>query len=190
GQMGAARIESLSVRYYGDLASGTHPLIVNSALVGLFHAILSDTVTEVNARAVAKARGIDLVESSSTRGRSFTSLLSLKLTTSEGERYVEGTVVPGHGPRLVLLNGVPLEAQLPGTTILFMNNDQPGVIGQIGTILGKHEINIANFALGRSEGGAVAAVNVDEPADKRISEDVMKEIRALKPVRNAWLVRV
>ena len=172
------------------MPSGTHPLIVNAALVGLFKAILNDTVTEVNARAVAKARGIELTESSSTRGRTFRSLLSLKLTTSAGDRHVEGTVVPGFGPRLILLNGVPLDAQLPGTTLLFMNNDQPGVVGQIGTILGKHNINIANFGLGRSETGAVAAVNVDEPADKKIDEAVMREIRALKPVKNAWLVRV
>src|SRR6478735_4099118 len=178
--MGEARIESLSVRYYGEFASGTHPLLVNAALVGLFHAILNDTVTEVNARAVAKARGIELTESASSRARSFRSLISLKLHTSAGERHVEGTVVPGYGPRLVLLNGVPLEAPLPGTTILFMNNDQPGVIGEIGTILGKHNINIANFALGRNETGAVAAVNVDD-GDRKIGEDVMKEIRGLKP---------
>jgi D-3-phosphoglycerate dehydrogenase / 2-oxoglutarate reductase len=191
GQMGEARIEGLSVRYYGELASGTHPLIVNAALVGLFKAILSDdAVTAVNARAVAKARGIELTESSSTRGRTFRSLLSVKLMTSAGERHVEGTVVPGYGPRLVLLNGVPLEAQLTGTTILFMNNDEPGVIGQIGTILGKHRVNIANFGLGRSQNGAVAAVNVDEPAGTKISEDVMRDIRGLKPVKNAWLVRV
>jgi len=190
GQMGEARIEGLSVRYYGELASGTHPLIINAALVGLFHAILNDTVTEVNARAVAKARGIELTESSSTRGRTFRSLLSLKLTTSAGDRHVEGTIVPGYGPRLVLLNGVPIDAQLPGTTILFMNNDQPGVIGQIGTILGKHNINIANFALGRSETGAVAAVNVDELPSHKIGGDVMKEICDLPAVKNAWLVRV
>jgi len=190
GQMGEARIESLSVRYYGELAAGNHPLIINSALVGLFHAILNDTVTEVNARAVAKARGIELTESASSRARSFRSLISLKLHTSAGERHVEGTVVPGFGPRLVLLNGVPLEASLSGTTILFMNNDEPGVIGHIGTILGKHRINIANFALGRSETGAVAAVNVDEPEGHRIGDDVMNEIRALGAVRNAWLVRV
>ena len=147
-------------------------------------------MTEVNARAVAKARGIELTESSSTRNRTFRSLLSLKLQTSSGGRHVEGTIVPGFGPRLVLLNGVPVDAQLAGTTILFMNNDQPGVIGQIGTILGQHDINIANFALGRNDTGAVAVVNVDEPADKKIGENVMKEIRALKPVRNAWLVRV
>jgi D-3-phosphoglycerate dehydrogenase len=156
----------------------------------LFHAILNDPVTEVNARAVAKARGIDLTESSSTRQRSFTSLVSLQLTTSEGVRHVEGTVVPGHGPRLVVLNGVPLEAQLPGTTILFNNDDQPGVIGEIGTLLGKHRINIANFALGRNEHGAVAAVNVDESPDTKIDQSVMKEIRAIQAVKNAWLVRV
>lgn len=190
GQMGEARIQTLSVRYYGDLATGSHPLIANAALVGLFHAILNDTVTEVNARAVAKARGIELTESSSTRSRNFTSLISIKLTTSEGERYVEGTVAPDHGSRLVLLNGVPLEAQLSGTTILFMNNDQPGVVGEIGTLLGKHHINIAGFALGRNENGAVAAVNVDESPNKRIAEDVMKEIRSIKAVKNAWLVRV
>ena len=112
--MGEARIESLSVRYYGELASGNHPLILNAALVGLFQAILSDTVTEVNARAVAKARGIELTESASTRLRSFRSLLSVKLHTSEGERHVEGTVVQGYGPRLVLLNGVPLDAPAAG----------------------------------------------------------------------------
>lgn len=186
GQMGQARIEQLSVRYYGELAAGDHPLIINAALVGLFHAILNDTVTEVNARAVAKTRGIELTESTSSRARSFRSLISLKLQTSEGERYVEGTVVPGFGARLVLLNGVPIEASLSGTTILFMNDDQPGVIGQIGTILGKHGINIAGFALGRNEQGAVAAVNVDNP----VSDAVMNEIRGLKPVKNAWLVRV
>ena len=90
----------------------------------------------------------------------------------------------------MLLNGVPIDAELPGTTILFMNDDQPGVIGQIGTLLGQKNINIANFALGRNEAGAVAAVNVDEAAEKKIGEDVMGEIRALKPVKNAWLVRV
>jgi D-3-phosphoglycerate dehydrogenase len=190
GQMGEARIQSLSVRYYGELAEGTHPLIINAALVGLFQAILSESVTEVNARLMAKARGIELTESSSTRPRSFRSLLSIKLQTSEGERYVEGTVVPGHGPRLVLLNGVPLEAPLPGTTILFMNNDEPGVIGGIGTILGKHGVNIGNFALGRNAHGAVAAVNVDESPDTTISDSVMQEIRGLKAVKNAWLVRV
>ena len=188
GQMGEARIESLGVRYYGDLASGQHPLIANAVLVGLFQAILSDTVTEVNARAVATARGIDLVESSSTRSREYRSLLSVKLMTSDGERWVEGTVAANNS-RLVLLNGVPIEAPLTGTLLLLANHDQPGVIGEVGTILGKHGINIGNFALGRNGTGAVGVVNVDEPGEQ-IGEDVLTAIRAVKPVKAAWLVRV
>lgn len=188
GQMGEARIQSLSVRYYGDLATGQHPLILSAALAGLFQAILSDVVTEVNAKAVAAARGIDLIESSSTRQRNYRSLISLKLTTSSGERYVEGTVLPGHGPRLVLLDGVPLEAPLAGTILLFENKDQPGVVGQLGTILGKHGVNIANFALGRTEAGAVGAVQLDEP--QPIPASVLDEIRAMKQLKAAWLVRV
>ncbi|MEO8678435.1 MAG: phosphoglycerate dehydrogenase [Vicinamibacterales bacterium] len=188
GQMGEARIESLGVRYYGELASGTHPLIVNAVLVGLFKAILSDVVTAVNARAVAKARGIELTESSSTRGRSFRSLLSVKMTTSNGDRWVEGTVA-ANGARLILLNGVPVDAPLSGSLLLLANHDQPGVIGEVGTILGRHGINIANFALGRSDSGAVGVVNVDEPGSQ-IGEDVVNEIRAVGPVKAAWLVRV
>ena len=145
-------------------------------------------MTEVNARAVAAARGIDLIESSSTRARDYRSLLSVKMMTSDGERWVEGTVAANHS-RLILLNGVPIEAPLNGTLLLLANNDQPGVIGEVGTILGKHGINIANFALGRSGTGAVGAVNVDEPGEQ-IGEDVLKAIRGVKPVKAAWLVRV
>ncbi|MCC7243973.1 MAG: phosphoglycerate dehydrogenase, partial [Acidobacteria bacterium] len=83
GQMGEARIETMSVRYYGELA-GSHPLIVSAVLVGLFRAILSDPVTAVNARATAAARGIDIIESTSTRTRNFRSLLSVKLLTDRG----------------------------------------------------------------------------------------------------------
>jgi D-3-phosphoglycerate dehydrogenase / 2-oxoglutarate reductase len=188
GQMGEARIESLSVRYYGDLATGQHPLIVNAVLVGLFKAILSDTITPVNARSTASARGIELTESSSTRPRTQRSLVSIKLATSTGERWVEGTVAAS-GARLILLNGVPVDAPLGGLVFLLANHDQPGVIGEVGTILGRHGINIANFALGRSESGAVAVVNVDEPGSE-IGEDVVKAIRAVGPVKAAWLVRV
>ncbi len=186
GQMGEARIESLGVRYYGEL-TGQHPLIVNSVLVGLFKAILSDPVTAVNARATAALRGIDIVESSSSRARNFRSLLSVKLVTDAGDRWVEGTVAD-RAPRLVLLNGVPVEAPLGGTLLLLSNSDQPGVIGEVGTILGRHGVNIANFALGRGEGGAVGVVNVDDPDGKL--EGLLAEIRGVKAVRHAWAVRV
>jgi D-3-phosphoglycerate dehydrogenase / 2-oxoglutarate reductase len=186
GQMGEARIEGLGVRYYGELG-GQHPLIVNAVLVGLFRAILSDPVTAVNARATAAARGIEITESSSTRSRNFRSLLSVKLITDAGERWVEGIVVDRQ-PRLVLLNGVPVDAPLGGTLLLIANHDQPGVIGEVGSLLGRHRVNIANFALGRGEGGAVGVVNVDDAAGA--VDGLLDEIRGVTAVKAAWVVRV
>ena len=107
-------------------------------------------------------RGIDIVESRSSRSRHFTSLVSIKLHTSDGERWVEGTVFEPNSPRLVSVRGVNVEAPLAGTMLIIANDDQPGVIGEVGTILGRHGVNIANFALGRNETGAVGVVNVDE----------------------------
>jgi D-3-phosphoglycerate dehydrogenase len=75
-----------------------------------------------------------------------------------------------------------------GALLLISNNDQPGVIGEVGTILGRHGVNIANFALGRGAGGAVGVVNVDDPAGKM--EGLLGEIRAVKAVKDAWAVRV
>ena len=189
GQMGDARIEGVGVRYYGELARASNPLLLSAVLVGLFRAILSEAVTAVNARAVAAARGIEIEESQSSRRRSYASLISIKLQTSAGERWVEGTVVRGQ-PRLVELNGVDIEAPLEGTMLLMMNNDQPGVIGAVGTILGRHNINIANFALGRTGTGAVGVVNVDDPEGDGLSKKVLDEIRAVPAVKTVWAVRV
>lgn len=190
GQMGDARIEGVSVRYYGELARASNPLILSAVLVGIFRAILSESVTAVNARAVAAARGIEITESQSSRHRSFASLISVKLETSAGERWVEGTVVRGE-PRLVLLNGVAIEAPLEGTMLLMMNNDQPGVIGAVGTILGRHHINIASFALGRIAGGtAVGIVNIDDPTESGVAKDVVAEIQAAPGVNEVWVARV
>lgn len=189
GQMGEARIEGVVVESFGELAATRTPLVADGVLVGLFAAILSDPVTAVNARAVAAARGISVTESQISRPRPFTSLLSVKLVTSSGERWVEGTVID-RSPRLVLVDGVFVEAPLGGTLLLLHNHDQPGVIGDVGTILGRHRINIANFALGRGEHGAVGVVNLDETqGGESVGEDTLLEIRTVKAVKDARVVR-
>ena len=189
GQMGDARIEGVSVRYYGELAGTPNPLIVSAVLEGLFLAILSEAVTPVNARSIAESRGIEITESHSTRPRIYTSLVSIKMQTSAGERWVEGTVVRGQ-PRLVLLNGVSIEAPIDGSMLLMMNNDQPGVIGAVGTILGRQGINIANFALGRNETGAVGIVNIDDQNGNALTKPILEELRRVPAIRAVWAVRV
>jgi D-3-phosphoglycerate dehydrogenase len=191
-QMGTARIEELGVRYYGALVESRGvEVIAASAAAGLLRPILSSGVSIVNARAAARARGIDIVESRSTRSRHFTSLLSIKLRTDAGERWVEGTVFEPNSPRLVSVRGVDVEAPLGGTMLIVANDDQPGVIGEVGTILGRHRVNIASFALGRSDTGAIGVVNVDEDArEPRVLDAAVDELRRVPAIREAWIIRL
>ena len=186
-QMNEGRVKALGVRYYGDLAASRTDMIANAVLVGLFTPMLEAGVTPVNARNVAHERGIEIIESRSTRSRNYTSLLSVKLHTPDGERWVEGAVFERTLPRLVLLDGISVEAPLEGTMIVIRNTDQPGVIGAIGTILGRHNVNIANFALGRQADSAVGVVIVDAPS---VPDAVLDEIRKVKGIREARKVRL
>jgi D-3-phosphoglycerate dehydrogenase len=194
-QLTSGRTESIGVRYYGGLAESSNELIASSVLVGFFRQILSAGVTLVNARRVAAERGIDVVETRSARPRNFTNLLSVKLLTSEGEpgrseHWVEGTVFEQSGPRLVLLDGIPVEAPLDGTLLVIRNQDTPGVIGEVGSVLGRHGVNIANFALGRDDNGAVGVVNVDERGATRVEDEILASLKAVPAIRDARVLRI
>jgi D-3-phosphoglycerate dehydrogenase len=194
GQMGAARIETIALRYYGALAdSRAASILAAAATVGILRPILSGSISIVNARSVARERGIDIVETTSTRQRHYTSLVSLKLHTSDGERWAEGTVFEPNTPRLVSVRGIAVDAPLAGTMLIICNDDQPGVIGEVGTILGRQHVNIANFALGRNETGAIGIVNVDEEAGTAGAGSLDAAVEAIKKVpavRDVWLVRL
>lgn len=188
-QLEEARTHAVGVRYYGALTDAPADLLTSAVLVGLFKRMLASGISLVNARAVAAGRGVEVVESRSTRGRDFTSLISVKLHTSGGERWVEGAVFEPGTPRLVLVDGVAVEAPLEGTLIVLCNDDRPGVIGEVGTILGRHGINIGTFALGRGPAGAVGVVSVDAPGGQ-IDDRVVQEVRRAAAVRSAVAVRI
>ena len=190
-QLATGRTHGVSIRYYGPLVSARSEMLASAVVAGVLQPLLSSAVTIVNARAVAVQRGIEIIETRSSRPRDFTNLLSVKLRTNEAEYWVEGTVFEPGSPRLASVDGVEIDAPLEGTLIVIKNNDQPGVIGEIGTILGRHGLNIANFALGRSPEGAVGLVKIDEPQnDDGSLRRALAEIKAAKAVRSASLVRV
>jgi len=117
--------------------------------------------------------------------------MPMRLRTDAGDRWVEGTVFEPNSPRLVSVRGVDVEAPLGGTMIIIANTDRPGVIGEVGTILGRHGVNIASFALGRSELGAIGVVNVDEEAGApRILDGAVEELRKVPAIREAWVIRL
>lgn len=188
-QMNDHRPHTVGIRFYGDLAAARSDMIVSGVLLGLLRPILESGVTLVNAREIAAARGLDVVESRSPRPRNYTGLLSVKLQCEGEERQVEGAVFePMMTPRLVMVDGIAVEAPLEGTMVVMCNDDTPGVIGNIGTILGRHGVNIASFALGREGARAVGVVLVDETAP--IPGQVLEELRAVPAIREARLVRV
>jgi D-3-phosphoglycerate dehydrogenase len=190
-QLGAGRIEALGVRSYGALLESRGvDVLAASAAAGALRPILSGGVSIVNAMSAARERGIDVIESRSSRARHFTGLLSVTLHMDSGERWVEGTVFEPDSLRLVSLHGIPVEAPLGGTLLIVRNDDQPGVIGEVGTILGRRRVNIANFALGRGDGGAIGVVNVDETPGRSELEEAVQEIRAVPAIKGAWIVRL
>jgi D-3-phosphoglycerate dehydrogenase len=189
-QMDEHRTKTVGVRYYGELATSRTDLIASAVLTGLFKPILSSGVTLVNARSVASERGIEVIESRSSRPRDYTSLISVKVQSDGEDHLVEGAVFSRSVPRIVLVDGVAVESPLEGTMIVLCNADEPGVIGDVGTILGRHGVNIATFALGRDADRAVGVVIVDEPPDKPVPSVVLDELRRLKTIKDARIVRV
>jgi D-3-phosphoglycerate dehydrogenase len=191
-------LENIQITYAGRIATGKTDLIRNATIAGIFAASEgSDSVNRINAAAIAAERGIRIQEDKKefvTGGTG--SVLKLVLHSSQGEANASATVLHGNSPRLLTLDGVDIEAPLNGTLVAIRNHDVPGVIGQIGTILGKHSVNIANFALGRANSGnsrtqrvphgqALAVVQIDVPtaASATAAVDALRKVEAIASVR-------
>ncbi len=182
-----ARPDSIGIRYYGPLTTQHESIIGSAVLSGALSTFMDNGVTPVNARALAAQRGLEIVESRSSRPRDFVNVISIKLRSGSLERWVEGTVFEPASPRLCTLDGVPVEAPLGGTLIVMSNQDRPGVIGDVGSALGRHDVNIGSFALGRNERGAVGVISVDETPNL---ETAVAEVRKLSAIREALVVRL
>jgi len=191
-QIAEGRTHAVGIRYYGPLVTEHAEVIASSVVVGVLKPMLSGSVTVVNARAIAAERGIEVIESRSSRPRAFANMISVKLHTNSGERWIEGTVFEGDSPRLTLLDGVEVEVPLDdvGSMLVIRNDDRPGVIGEVGTILGRHGINIGSFALGRNKTGAVGVVSLDEDGgelEKKASRAI-EELRGARAIKEVKLV--
>ena len=191
-------LESIQITYAGRLAQGKTELIRNAALCGILANTEGDSeqgtnANRINAAALAEERGIRIQEEKKevTSGGAG-STLKLVLHSSDGDASASATVLHGNSPRLLSYDGIDIEAALQGTLLVFRNHDVPGVIGRIGTILGEHSLNIANFALGRSvrsqripQGQALALVQIDveSSGDANTAIAALRKVEAIVSVR-------
>jgi D-3-phosphoglycerate dehydrogenase / 2-oxoglutarate reductase len=192
-QAAATRPARIRIRYAGELVElGTH-LLRNAVLAGLLNAVLDEKVNVVNAPALAAQRGLAVEEETRCREHGFLHTLEVTAVPDKPGATgfsAEGTVLRDGTPRVINIDGIPLEAQLDGTMLYLRNVDQPGVIGYVGTTLGKHGVNIATFALGRREATrgaeAVSLVRVDGT----VSEDILAPLQENKAITQAKLIRL
>ena len=193
GQLAAGRIESVGVRTYGEVADAGHPIVTTSVVSGLLSSILSGGVSVVNARQLASERRIEIVEATSARPRRFVGVVSVQVHTTDERghrmtRWVEGVVAHGREARLVLVDGIDVDAPLEGTVLVICNDDKPGVVGGVGTVLGAQGINIASLSLGRKDGQAIAVAALD--VDGLDWERLERALRAVPAVKDVWLAQL
>ena len=162
---------------------------ITSAIVrSLLVPVLREGINLINAMHVAKLRGIKVQETRLPAPENFTNLIVIELKTDVESHRVSGTVFTDKLPRIVNVDGYPLEVVPHGHMIFFTNNDKPGVIGGIGNVLGRCNVNIAGMHLGREqEGGrALALLLVDNP----VSNDVIEQFRQIPNILSAKVVHV
>jgi D-3-phosphoglycerate dehydrogenase len=184
-QAGKPGIESISLVYGGTLADLKTELVRNAAIAGLLEG--SENVNRINAAAVAEERGIRLHEETTESHRGgAASVLTIELHTANGISRASATVIHGEQSRLLEFDSIDIETPLEGNLLVCRNQDVPGVIGRIGTILGEHGVNIANFALGRERAGAkpVKALAVVQ-VDALVSDTVLTALASIEALIEA-----
>ena len=173
GQLTESGIIGIRVEYEGQVAELNTRALTAAVLTGLLKPLLQ-TVNMVSAPAMAKERDIKIEEVRRDRQGVYESYIRLTIKTELTERSVAGTVYSDGKPRIIQVKGINMEAELGKHMLYITNEDKPGFIGQLGTLLGNAKVNVATFNLGRlQEGGdAIALIEIDGV----VKEEVLQEI--------------
>ena len=182
GQLTETSIGTVEIVYEGTAAELNTRALTQAALMGLLKSTLSE-VNMVNAPIVAKERGIKVSEVRRDQQGVYEGYMRLSVTTERQTRTVAGTVFSDGRPRLIQIKGIDINSEFAPHMFYVTNEDKPGFIGSLGTLLGRADVNIACFALGRSEPGAdaIALIETDGP----VPDAIITEIRNLPMVRQA-----
>ena len=181
-------IERVTIEYRGEVAGVNVAPLTIAALKGLLTPILEETINYVNAPVVARERGIEVKEVKSSDAGDFTSLITLQVEAEKKSSRIAGALYGRQDPRIVQLDSFRVEIVPEGHMLFILNHDRPGVIGQVGQILGEHQINIARMQCSREEKGgqALLIVGVDAP----LPAEVLRAVTVAKNIISVKLVRL
>ncbi|MBM4237851.1 MAG: phosphoglycerate dehydrogenase, partial [Euryarchaeota archaeon] len=181
-------IRRIEVSCSGELATLDTKMLTVSALIGVLSNVTGESTNIINAGAIAKDKGIQVIESKVEEASHYLNMISVKIHSDGIRREIRGTAFPSSEPRLLGIDGFDVDIPLEGDFILTAHSDIPGVIGKVGTILGQKGINIARMGVGReSRGGkALMLLSVDDPA----SAEALEEIRKLGEFHEVRFIRL
>lgn len=187
-QMAQGSIKRAQLTYRGDVSRRSTKLITGAFAAGLLESHLAQNVNIVNAELIARERGIEIIQQSVSNRGDFSTLIQTEVTTDKKTYTASGTLFGNQFLRLVQLGQYHLDAYMDGIMLLFTHRDVPGLIGFIGTIFGKHNVNIAQMTVGRVQPGgeAIAVLNLDSYPP----EAALQEVRAHEKVSSVSVVKL
>lgn len=185
-QLAGGRIESFNVGLYGELAVNEAKPLVVAALKGLLSDALRERVNYVNASIEAKERGIRVVETRDASLRDYSGSLQLTARGTLGEHSVTGALMGDGEIHITAIDGFPINVPPTNYMLFTLHRDMPGLIGNIGSLLGKFNVNIASMQVGRKivRGDAVMVISIDDP----LPEGILDEIKKVSGIRDAYTV--
>ncbi len=179
-------IEGCRIQYRGEVCERDTKLLTAAFCVGLLETAMVNEVNVVNAELLLRERGINLVENRNREPGAFSSSMSVEVTGNHQQVRAGATLFGTNMPRLISLDECRLEAYLDGRMLFFIHTDMPGIIGKVGTIFGRHQVNIAQMSVGREStqpgGHSVGVLNLDSTPPKA-ALDEMLSIEAISKVK-------
>ncbi len=189
GQVDQAPANTCRLCYQGEVADKDTRLLSSAFAAGLLEHALDTEVNIINSGVLLKDRGIELIEERSSETGDFISLISAEVVSKARTAFASGTLF-GNMPRLVQKGQCRLESPLDGILWLFSHRDVPGIIGRVGSVFGRHRVNIAQMTVGRASqepGGEAVGVLV---LDAKPPAEALTEILAMDNIERAWTVNL
>jgi Phosphoglycerate dehydrogenase and related dehydrogenases len=186
-QLAPRRVDHLNINYSGKVNEVDTTAISRAVLKGFLQSAGGSEVNEVNAPAFAESLGLEVTESRLSAPGDYSDMLEIS-AAAEGKMISVGGAFFGATPRIVSINSRPVEARPSGVVLVLENNDRPGMVGRIGTLLGNEGVNIATMSLSRNQAGGTALTVLN--LDSAPGEELLNQIRASEDIRSAQVIEL